>query len=149
MMKVSLTATKGPLQGRKFEFENAGEYLIGRATECHIPIPQHLENLDISRHHCLLDIDPPVIRIRDLGSRNGTYINGCKIGQRRSDQAPEDADLAACAYCRVVQDDEIRVGHTEFRVSISAMAEQPAGHDSDSSIEGTSYIDAARCVSGS
>ena len=33
MMKVSLTATKGPLQGRKFVFENAGEYSTLQSLE--------------------------------------------------------------------------------------------------------------------
>jgi len=33
----------------------------------------------ISRHHCQLDVDPPLIQIGDLGSSNGTYINGEKV----------------------------------------------------------------------
>jgi len=33
----------------------------------------------ISRHHCQLDVQPPVIRVEDLGSINGTYINGKKV----------------------------------------------------------------------
>ncbi|KYC36281.1 hypothetical protein WA1_52005 [Scytonema hofmannii PCC 7110] len=40
-----------------------------------------------SRYHCLLDINPPDIRVRDFGSRNGTYVNGKKIGQRQPKQA--------------------------------------------------------------
>jgi pSer/pThr/pTyr-binding forkhead associated (FHA) protein len=33
----------------------------------------------ISRHHCHLDIDPPSIQVRDLGSINGTYVNGTEV----------------------------------------------------------------------
>ncbi|MEA5620595.1 FHA domain-containing protein, partial [Cronbergia sp. UHCC 0137] len=36
-------------------------------------------------------MNPPNIRIRDLGSLNGTYVNGQKIGQRQRDQTPEEA----------------------------------------------------------
>ena len=37
------------------------------------------------RRHCLLDINPPDIRVRDFGSLNGTYVNGTMIGQREQD----------------------------------------------------------------
>jgi pSer/pThr/pTyr-binding forkhead associated (FHA) protein len=40
----------------------------------------------ISRYHCLLDINSPDIRVRDLGSLNGTIVNGKKIGQRQRNQ---------------------------------------------------------------
>ena len=36
--------------------------------------------LQVSRHHCLLEIHPPTVRVRDLGSTNGTFVNGEKIG---------------------------------------------------------------------
>jgi pSer/pThr/pTyr-binding forkhead associated (FHA) protein len=35
---------------------------------------------EVSRLHCLFDIDPPTVRVRDLGSRNGTFVNGMRIG---------------------------------------------------------------------
>jgi pSer/pThr/pTyr-binding forkhead associated (FHA) protein len=142
-MKVTVTAIRGPLDGKKFTFDEAGEYLIGRSADCHISIPQRLENLDVSRHHCLLDVDPPVIRIRDLGSRNGTYINGCKVGQRRSDQAADEADLSSCAYCRVVHDDEIRVGATVLRVSVAAAVEPSSGGDGGPE---ATYHDTVNCA---
>ncbi|MDF0552306.1 FHA domain-containing protein [Kamptonema sp. UHCC 0994] len=44
----------------------------------------------ISRYHCLLDINPPDIRVRDFGSKNGTFVNGKKIGQRQANQTPEE-----------------------------------------------------------
>jgi len=115
---ITLTVVKGALRDREFVFDRPGEYLIGRSADCAIRIPQDMETLDISRHHCLLDINPPVIRMRDLGSRNGTFVNGCKIGQRSCGQQPEEADLSACAYCRIVNGDEIQVGHTVFRVAL-------------------------------
>jgi pSer/pThr/pTyr-binding forkhead associated (FHA) protein len=43
----------------------------------------------ISRYHCLLDINPPDIRIRDFDSLNGTYVNGECIGRRSVNQTPE------------------------------------------------------------
>ena len=84
--KVILTITEGLSKGQEFEFFTRTTCIIGRADECQIQIPDTKEYSTISRYHCLLDINPPDIRVRDFGSRNGTYINGDKIGQRLSHQ---------------------------------------------------------------
>ncbi|MGH7226813.1 MAG: FHA domain-containing protein, partial [Gemmataceae bacterium] len=86
---VTLIVTRGPLAGRKFVFDEAATCLIGRSRDCTIALPLEAEHLDISRHHCLVEIAPPSVRVRDLGSLNGTYVNGKKIGQRRASLAPE------------------------------------------------------------
>lgn len=49
--------------------------IIGRRQECDLCIPLMV----ISRRHCQLDQDKERLKIRDLGSRNGTYINGQRI----------------------------------------------------------------------
>ena len=76
--------------------------------------PKAPENRKISRHHCLLDINPPDVCIRDFGSLNGTYVNGQKIGQRQKHEQPggsfPEHDLK--------DGDEIRLGNMKFRVSI-------------------------------
>ena len=45
---------------------------------------------DVSRHHCLLHIDPPAVWVRDLGSRNGTRVNGTQIGHPTGRDAVSD-----------------------------------------------------------
>jgi pSer/pThr/pTyr-binding forkhead associated (FHA) protein len=35
--------------------------------------------MSVSKRHCQLNCDQGVLRIRDLGSRNGTYLNGERI----------------------------------------------------------------------
>jgi serine/threonine-protein kinase len=47
---------------------------VGRASDCLIRLPSDLEYCIVSRHHCLLDIAPPEVRVRDLGSLNGTFV---------------------------------------------------------------------------
>ncbi len=110
-----LSVVKGALSGKEYVIDEPGKYLIGRADDCMIVIPEGLGGKDVSRHHCVIDFSPPITRIRDLGSRNGTFVNGCKIGQRAANQTPEQADLSACAYCRLVNADEIQVGQTVLR----------------------------------
>jgi serine/threonine protein kinase len=50
--------------------------MIGRGEDSHFCLPQ---DRFFSRHHCILEIAPPQAFIRDLGSTNGTYVNGQRI----------------------------------------------------------------------
>lgn len=52
-------------------------FVIGRATDCHL----QLASTYVSRHHCELipDEDRGGVRVRDLGSQNGTFVNDEKI----------------------------------------------------------------------
>ncbi len=81
-VKVILMLTNGSLKGRRWEWVHPGRCLIGRAHDCDVQLPTGPEFMEVSRHHCELAIDPPAARVRDLGSRNGTFLNGQKIGQR-------------------------------------------------------------------
>jgi pSer/pThr/pTyr-binding forkhead associated (FHA) protein len=68
----------------------------------------------ISRHHCQLDLDGPHVRIRDLNSRNGTYLNGWLVKSPELDQAIEVVPQEH----EVKDGDELRVGPISFRVTI-------------------------------
>jgi serine/threonine-protein kinase len=91
---VTLLFTRGPLTGRTFVFTEPTTCSIGRSRDCTICLPQVAEHLDVSRHHCVLEIVPPTLRVRDLGSLNGTFVNGKKIGQGVTSQANEDMDAS-------------------------------------------------------
>ena len=73
--KVTLDIAAGQLKGEKFPFAERTTCIIGRGLECNIRLPDDEAHSTVSRHHCLLDINPPDIRIRDLGSMNGTKLN--------------------------------------------------------------------------
>ncbi len=49
--------------------------VIGRQQQCDLCIPLMV----ISRKHCEINADGGVLRVRDLGSRNGTLVNGKKV----------------------------------------------------------------------
>ncbi len=118
---ITLVVTRGPLAGRKFAFSDATTCIIGRSRDCTISLPLEVEHLDVSRRHCLLEIDPPSLRIRDLGSLNGTYINGKKIGQRGAWQTPLESGGQPSSPVVLIDGDEIQLGeHTAFRVCIFA-----------------------------
>jgi pSer/pThr/pTyr-binding forkhead associated (FHA) protein len=56
---------------------NQGEIVIGRTRDCDIV----LDNLAVSRRHARLSRDDDGFHVTDLGSGNGTYLNGQQIDQ--------------------------------------------------------------------
>ncbi|HEY0546390.1 MAG TPA: protein kinase [Pyrinomonadaceae bacterium] len=85
-MRVTLRVLSGPHVGRTFTFEQHDTFLIGRSDTAHLYLP---DDRFFSRHHCLLEISPPRCFLRDLGSTNGTYVNGVKVQEtylRNGDQ---------------------------------------------------------------
>jgi pSer/pThr/pTyr-binding forkhead associated (FHA) protein len=56
-------------------FGQAEQRLVGRDADC----AWRSSSLFVSRRHCVFDIDPPFVSVRDLQSLNGTYVNGQRI----------------------------------------------------------------------
>ncbi|WP_293996238.1 FHA domain-containing serine/threonine-protein kinase [Streptomyces sp.] len=99
---VTLVPGDGSAAG-PYIFTRRTTCLVGRAGECRIRPAG--DDRKVSRHHCLLDVDPPRVRVQDLGSSNGTYVNG-----RRLPPGPAVRDLA--------EGDELRVGDTVLRIRV-------------------------------
>ncbi|TAF56920.1 MAG: FHA domain-containing protein [Oscillatoriales cyanobacterium] len=117
--KITLTITAGNLKGQEFTFESRTTCIIGRAKDCYPKIPDDDKHRTISRYHCLLDINPPDIRVRDFGSKNGTFVNGEKIGQREAHQTPEEAANIQFPEFDLQGGDEFTLSDTSFRVGIA------------------------------
>ncbi len=75
-MRVTLHVVAGPQTGRDFTFDQHDTFMIGRSEDAQFCLPQ---DRFFSRHHCILEIAPPQAFIRDLGSTNGTYVNGMRV----------------------------------------------------------------------
>lgn len=123
---VTLLFTRGPFAGRTFVFTEPTSCPVGRSRDCTISLPPEAEHLDVSRHHCVLEIAPPAIRIRDLGSLNGTLVNGRKIGQRITSQVNRDIDASDPPTVVLHDGDEVQLGeHTAFLVCIFKGEQEP------------------------
>lgn len=109
--RVKLTIKAGSFRGQEFLLPEHVPCVVGRASDCWLWLPSDGENLFISRHHCVLDVDPPSIRVRDCGSRNGTFVNGENIGP----PGIEDA-----GYVPLHDGDELRVGSITFQVDVQS-----------------------------
>ncbi|MDZ8081546.1 MAG: protein kinase [Nostoc sp. DcaGUA01] len=126
LSKVILTITKGSLKGQEFIFDSRTTCIIGRSPDCNPKLPDDEAHRTISRYHCLLDINPPKIRVRDFGSRNGTFVNGVKIGQRQPEQTPEEGAKLTFPEYDLKTNDQIKLGDTVFKVSIEGMSKVEA-----------------------
>jgi hypothetical protein len=116
--QVILEVVRGPLRGKTFSFPRRTLYLVGRAEDCPVRLPNDEEHRCVSRHHCLLEVDPPLIRVRDFGSRNGTFVNGIKIGQRPPNHVAGDPDPGQFPPHALQDGDELRIGPTLFVVHV-------------------------------
>ena len=116
---VTLRATQGPAKGREFPFDQHDIFIFGRSPDCGCSIS---DDPYISTNHFLLEIDPPDCELRDLGSKNGTFLNGLRIGGRDKGEAAQDAARRARGV-RVGHGDMVRAGATEFLVILRAFAD--------------------------
>lgn len=66
--------TEGPLTGRTFDLV-PGQNIIGRGDDAHIT----LASGQVSRRHASLTMAEGRIYVEDMGSSNGTYVNGAKV----------------------------------------------------------------------
>lgn len=84
--KIILKVTKGELAEKEFIYDSKEQLFIGRQEDCSIVLPDK----SVSRYHCMLEVTPPDVTVRDFGSLNGTYLNGKIIGQRERSVSVED-----------------------------------------------------------
>jgi transcriptional regulator with GAF, ATPase, and Fis domain len=77
-MSPRLLGIGGPLKGTAFPLP-VGEVSIGRDSSNQLWIADPA----LSRHHCLVVGDGERFSIRDLGSRNGTLVNGVPVEQQQ------------------------------------------------------------------
>ena len=77
-MKVELKVVGGSRDGQSIQI-TIPQFMIGRADDCHLKPRSEL----ISRYHCAVVSEDGYVGIRDLGSKNGVYVNGERIyGER-------------------------------------------------------------------
>jgi serine/threonine-protein kinase len=120
--EVTITLVDAHEHERQFEFEEPQLCVVGRAHDCDIATPDGEENLVVSRHHCLLEIDPPIVRVHDLGSTNGTFVNGVKITRDRAKRANRGG-------IKLRDGDEVALGPVLLRVRVPAGAQAIANNN--------------------
>src|SRR5436190_18550555 len=69
----------GKYQGGEYPLSDAGELVIGRSSELDMVLIEDM----VSRKHAKLTLASDQITIADLGSTNGTFVNGEKVRRAR------------------------------------------------------------------
>ena len=107
-MQTKLIVASGKSAGRAIAIKRS-PLLIGRAEECDVrPLSE-----DVSRRHCAVHVGPADVWAEDLGSRNGTFVNGVRIKEKT----------------KVSDGDVIRVGSLELKLSCAKPAAAGAEDD--------------------
>ena len=76
-MDVSLIGVQS--NGREIEVPLKRERtVLGRQVDCHVRIPAN----EVSRNHCEVLFRDGGVEIADMGSRNGTFVNGERTDRR-------------------------------------------------------------------
>lgn len=111
---VTLTVDGTASTARRYVFLEPTTLVAGRADDCDLRIAENDKR--VSRHHCLFDINPPDLLVRDLDSLNGTYVNGVRIGL--SDPAVHSGARPESGERDLADGDEVRIGGTVLGVSV-------------------------------
>jgi pSer/pThr/pTyr-binding forkhead associated (FHA) protein len=98
-MELTLKVVSGKNAGQKLRIP-APKFLIGRGEDCQLRPNSDL----VSRHHCILFVGDSGAAVRDLNSRNGTFVNDERI--------KTDTPLRA--------GDRLKIGHLTFEVRLKA-----------------------------
>src|SRR5213079_1365014 len=85
----SLVFLAGPIAGRRYKLAE-GEYVIGRRSDSQIFVP----DMRVSRQHARLWKDGESWSLEDLGSNNGTFINGVRLQQATSIKHADEITIA-------------------------------------------------------
>jgi len=91
----ALRFISGKYQGGEFPLRPHREIVIGRSSELDMVLVEDM----VSRKHAKIITDDKTVTIQDLGSTNGTFVNGVQIDRPR----------------KLVNGDVVRVGETELR----------------------------------
>ena len=108
-----LVAVRGPLKGNIFVLPE-GEFWVGRQATNDL----QLEDTAVSRRHCLFTRSGDNCTLKDLDSRNGTFVTGTPVSEQP-----------------LRPGDEIRIGGSLFCYQVDASA--PANHERENTAGST------------
>ncbi|MGO9814243.1 MAG: protein kinase domain-containing protein [Isosphaeraceae bacterium] len=75
-MNIVLRVISGPHEGQEYQINRSGSFIVGRASRATFPMTG---DLALSREHFQLENFPPLCHLVDLGSTNGTKVNGLRV----------------------------------------------------------------------
>ena len=90
-----LVVQEGQLAGKRWSL-NKPEFVVGRGEDCDIVLPDR----QVSRRHLRVLRDDAGYYVEDLGSKNGTYVNGAPV--RASVQLQDGDEIQVALSVRLL-----------------------------------------------
>jgi len=127
---LALRFISGKFQGSEYALADSGEMLVGRSGDVQIVLSEDM----VSRRHARIAFEGQKITIEDLGSTNGTFVNGEKI--KRAELKEGDRVLIGSSIFKVVyadttvgaprrRNDDGGMSRTQARTMTGALEEIP------------------------
>lgn len=130
--RLELQVTTGDLSGKRFAVPDAG-LSVGRSSSNALHIPDE----ELSRNHCLFQPDGETgLKVLDLASANGTFVNGEQIGMEAKVLKAGDVVSIGASELRVV-------GEEKPAAVVAPSASLPAGGEVDLGLGPAPVADAA------
>ncbi|MDH3726785.1 MAG: DUF4388 domain-containing protein [Myxococcales bacterium] len=98
-LPLALRFISGKYQGGEFPLPDEGEIVIGRSSELDMVLVEDM----VSRRHAKIFVEAGDIFLEDLGSTNGSFVNGEKV--TRTKLAEGDRILIGTSIIKVVASD--------------------------------------------
>ncbi len=121
-MQVTLVMYKADGARRDFPLGKP-RVLIGRHNTCELRVPLP----SVSRKHCELKVSSGSVKLRDLGSSNGTYVNGSRVKAETPLSPGDRIQVGAVIFTLVVDGVPAMLEPTDTLMAAQAMAERAKG----------------------
>ncbi|WP_053233348.1 DUF4388 domain-containing protein [Sandaracinus amylolyticus] len=108
--QYALRFISGKYQGGEFPLPNNKEIVVGRSSELDMVLVEDM----VSRRHAKLTVTGDQIFIQDLGSTNGTFVNGEKIKRARLQEG--DRILIGTSIIKLVASDSAASGDAKAKL---------------------------------
>ncbi|KPK53932.1 MAG: hypothetical protein AMJ63_04735 [Myxococcales bacterium SG8_38_1] len=120
-LPLALRFISGKYQGGEFPLPDSGEVVIGRSSELDMVLVEDM----VSRRHAKISVEGGDIFLEDLGSTNGSFVNGEKI--TRTKLAEGDRILIGTSIIKVVTSDgSASVVDAQAQMNAAASSARPA-----------------------
>src|SRR5206468_6935618 len=116
--QLALRFISGKYQGGEFPLADHKEIVVGRSSDLDMVLVEDM----VSRRHARIACNGTQITIEDLGSTNGTFVNGEKI--KRATLKEGDRILIGTSILKVIAGDGSPESTTDAKRDLENVAQQ-------------------------
>lgn len=146
-LPLALRFISGKYQGGEFPLPESGEIVIGRSSELDMVLVEDM----VSRRHAKISVEDGDIFLEDLGSTNGSFVNGEKITRTKLEEG--DRILIGTSIIKVVTSDgtaaSVQDAQEQMNAAASSVRPSAAGSTMTGSIAEVALPDLLQLFSAS